>query len=336
MKVSFIIPAYNSGHYIQRSIESITTLKIENYEIIVVNDGSVDNTFEIVHKMALSNQNIIIIDKENNGVSAARNDALDIAKGDFIMFVDADDYIIENLANLLKTAQNYDLSIFGMIRKSRNGTIFDWSFKPRLYKGREILELVKDMDALPLGSPWAKLFKADILRTYNIRFKTGQKLFEDACFVFQYLQHCDNVFVSDQAIYFYDTSGSVSSGFYGDVFFRDFKEYSKSQQRLIKYFADRPDNLKTGCAYHEVMDKVTERNSFQHIATIYKLYRSSISSKYSWLTKCLKFADENTPDWHKHLHYSVPKYIALLHSHPLILHMILYPAFKTEKLFCKK
>lgn len=137
MKISFIIPAYNAEKYIIRCLDSIISQCTENYEIIVVNDGSTDNTLATVQKYTASNNNniIILIDKKNQGVSAARNDALDIATGEVIMFLDADDYLIDSSLKFVRWNETADLVIFGMNRRSKSGVLTEWKHEARTYYG---------------------------------------------------------------------------------------------------------------------------------------------------------------------------------------------------------
>ena len=204
--------------------------------------------------------------------------------------------------------------------------------KPDAIWGGVLLEMLRDTGCLSLGSPCAKVFRTDILQRHNIRFNTGQRLYEDACFVFQYIMHCDSVYLSDKIIYFYDTSGSVSSGFYGNVFFRDFTEYVRCYTNLVKTVSKKYKDNELTCSYSEVIEKFSKGNSFQHVFTIYKLYRSDISNKYEWLLKCLDFADTITPNWHRNIHKGLPKCVATFHKYPLMLHCFLIIVFKMENM----
>lgn len=104
-KFSIIVPCYNVEKYIEKCIYSLENQTMDNYEIILINDGSTDSTLEICKKMANNNDKIIIVDKENEGLSATRNCGIEIAKGEYLVFVDSDDYIecdaLDNINNAI-------------------------------------------------------------------------------------------------------------------------------------------------------------------------------------------------------------------------------------------
>ncbi len=102
MFLSIIIPVYNGEQYISACLDSCLEQDISDYEIICINDGSVDNSLCILKEYSAKHPNIVLIDKENEGVSAARNDGLDASRGMYIMFVDADDLIQHNTLGLIK------------------------------------------------------------------------------------------------------------------------------------------------------------------------------------------------------------------------------------------
>ena len=109
MKVSIIIPVYNKQKYLKKSIQSILEQTYDNFELIIVNDGSTDNSSEICHDFQKIDQRVRVIDIENNGVSNARNVGISNANGDYIQFIDADDYAANNmLENLVNIANIYN------------------------------------------------------------------------------------------------------------------------------------------------------------------------------------------------------------------------------------
>lgn len=105
MFLSFVVPVYNTEKYLPECLDSLLEQDIpkEEYEIICVNDGSTDNSLEILHAYQEKFPNIVVIDKENSGVAMARNAGMDAAKGDYIWFVDSDDFIQMNILHLLWT-----------------------------------------------------------------------------------------------------------------------------------------------------------------------------------------------------------------------------------------
>ena len=105
IKVSIIIPVYNVEKYLEECVNSILNQKIKNYEIILVDDGSTDSSGEICDKMSANNQEITVIHQKNQGLSEARNSGIKKATGEYLMFVDSDDFINENV-NLNKIFPN--------------------------------------------------------------------------------------------------------------------------------------------------------------------------------------------------------------------------------------
>ena len=112
-KISVIVPIYNVEKYIKRCLDSILMQKYQNLELILINDGSTDNVEEIIKTYIEKYPNIIkYIKKENTGLSDTRNTGMEIATGDYIMFVDSDDYISQNLLNNLKPYMNKNIDNF--------------------------------------------------------------------------------------------------------------------------------------------------------------------------------------------------------------------------------
>ena len=114
MRLNIIIPAYNVEQYLKRCVERCERQDIrrEEYEVIVVNDGSPDGTLAVANELAATYENVVVLTQENGGPSKARNHGLSVAKGDYIWFVDADDYIVENcIGRVLAICEEHDLDI---------------------------------------------------------------------------------------------------------------------------------------------------------------------------------------------------------------------------------
>ena len=164
--LSVIIPVYNAEHYIVDCIKSIISQDISySYEIVCVNDGSKDNSLEALQ--SIKNDKIKIISQENAGAGAARNRGLDAASGEYIMFVDADDKLIDGSINkMLKAAQDNGADItFGTVAKAN----FDMSsiYYPKIKKDK-ITENLLRACSLSEGTPWGKCYKYSLWE--DIRF----------------------------------------------------------------------------------------------------------------------------------------------------------------------
>lgn len=129
LKVSFVIPAYNVEKYIQRCLKSALNQTMDEIEVIVVNDGSTDNTLQIIEDIAKSNNKIKVINKINEGVSVARNEGINAAKGEYIQFIDGDDWIestaCEKMYNFSQE-HKLDIVIANSYRDDDNGHLIIW------------------------------------------------------------------------------------------------------------------------------------------------------------------------------------------------------------------
>ena len=171
MSVAVIVPAYNCQSTIKRCIESILkqTSKEVN-EIIIVDDGSEDNTSEIVRGCQEKDQRIRLIQKKNGGVSSARNMGIRSVVSDWIMFVDSDDEIRENyIKEMLERASDNDLVVAGIDLYQGKKELYishagDYS-APRLIK-----EYGKEIPSLLINGPWAKLYRKEIIEKYKLFF----------------------------------------------------------------------------------------------------------------------------------------------------------------------
>ena len=123
IKVSIIVPAYNVEGYIYDCLKSLVSQTMQNIEIIVINDGSTDNTEKIISEFEKTDSRIIVIRQENQGISVARNNGINIAKGEYLGFVDSDDYVdndyFEKLYNIV-TSQNADMAVTSILKHKKN------------------------------------------------------------------------------------------------------------------------------------------------------------------------------------------------------------------------
>lgn len=217
-KISIIIPVYNLENTIEKCINSIKNQDYDNWECIIINDGSLDNSLNIIENLIINDSRFRVITKENQGVGEARNDGIKIAKGDWICFVDGDDWVNKNyLSNFLKINSKdiNTLSISGFIREDINGNSI--GIKEFLPNKRFKLSFgsYEDYKTLLLnGYPVNKLFSKEIIRKNKLFFNKNISLGEDHEFVLKYLSYMNYIIFDSTITYHYikyDNNNSLTS-----------------------------------------------------------------------------------------------------------------------------
>ena len=196
-KISVIVPVYNVQKYLSRCIDSILSQTFTDFELLLIDDGSKVNSGKICDEYAKKDTRIQVFHKENGGVSSARNLGLENVQGEWITFIDSDDYLnINFLSNLIKY-DNFDHIVGG------NQTFGERNINRGINK--KIIIDLKSQDAtrLDYGTdinssnffcyPWGKLYKTTNIKLNHIRFNTQVFLGEDTCFVLEYLSFCSNI-----------------------------------------------------------------------------------------------------------------------------------------------
>lgn len=206
--VTFIIPVYNTENYVGRAIDSVLAQTYANIEIILVNDGSTDNSLTICESYVRRNNAIKLINQTNSGVSAARNAAMQVSKGKYIQFMDSDDEINNDMTETfmkLMSGNDYDTVICGYstIGRSNNNVVGE----TRCYRGKEILFLAYlDKGLLSLISSSANMiFKKNIIEEHNLKFNSEFAIGEDGLFSLDYLSKSKQVYVINESLYNYHT-----------------------------------------------------------------------------------------------------------------------------------
>ena len=218
IKYSFIIPSYNSEKVIGRCIESITKISVHNFEIIVVNDGSIDNTKNYVEALIKKDLRIKLINITNSGVSNARNIGLQNAIGEYVIFCDADDFYYYNnfsLVDSLIDKNNPDVLHFGYCVDYRvKRYIHKYSFKTDiLYVGDKLKnelfweQVINGDDCLNV---WHMIVKRDVIE--KIKFDCGLKYGEDTLFVLETMLNSNSIYFTDINLYNYEVNNSGAIG----------------------------------------------------------------------------------------------------------------------------
>lgn len=214
MKLSIIVPIYNVEPYLRRCIDSILAQTFTDFELILVDDGSPDNCPSICDEYAAKDPRIVVIHKENGGISDARNAGIDIAKGEYIGFVDSDDWIDQRMYEELiqiSTKENVDIVCCAISNCFSNNEIKVWPELDQdvVYNRDDIIShLYPDIRRIICLPIWNKVFKKELFKT--LRFPTNL-MYEDEYIMLEYLNNCNMVYVCHKAFYNYtcDRQGSL-------------------------------------------------------------------------------------------------------------------------------
>lgn len=212
MLLSIIVPVYNVEKYIERCLMSLVNQDLisNEYEIIVVDDGSPDRSAVIVESLQKKYDNIILLHKSNGGLSSARNYGMDFAKGKYMMFVDSDDYIEPNvLGMLISTCLKYDLDYLGYgLTSITNGMLNPkprWEKHPDPYKLMSMSNYISNYTVII--SACGHIARREIYENNKIRFLEGI-IHEDYEFMFRFYKYVNRMMFTDIAVYNYDIKES--------------------------------------------------------------------------------------------------------------------------------
>lgn len=206
--ISVVIPVYNAEVYIKRCLESIQKQTYDNLEIIVVNDGSTDNTQKVLEEIQQQDRRIKLIQKENEGVSAARNDGVVTATGRYVYFIDSDDYvennIIEKLYKVISSQGELSVCGFTTVFMNKEDAPFSLYDSTSIISIEEYLEKMSQyLYSVYYGSLWNKMYVTEIIKRNNLKFRKDISLAEDFIFNLDYLQYVKKVTMLPECMYYY-------------------------------------------------------------------------------------------------------------------------------------
>lgn len=280
IKISVIVPVYNVENYIDRCMKSLLEQKLKKIEIILVDDGSTDQCPQICDHYAENYEHVKVIHKNNEGLGKARNSGLEVAKGEYVAFVDSDDYLADDaLENLYQLGKINDAdTIIGRYKRQWKDGHVDEGQHPLenvLFTTHE--EIMQNVLLNMLGSPkeyyddiylmmsvWMGLYSRKIIETNNIRFCSERDyISEDLIFDLDYYPCARRVYISDCDFYFYcENTASLTLTYKADRFEKNkvlFKELLKkceqislpAQERLNRSFIGRSRQ----CIYSSVKNR---------------------------------------------------------------------------------
>lgn len=220
--ISAIVPVYNVEKYLYRCVDSILKQTYENFELILIDDGSPDNCSQMCDELSEKDSRIKVIHQENQGLSAARNSGIKIAKGNYLTFIDSDDWIsntmFEDLINLIKE-KNADISICNFIVTDGNA-IYKKNTKAeeKLYSKDEFMKIILRVNSNRcIHYAWGKLYKKDVIDK-NEHYPVGM-LNEDVEGMFKAVLKSEKIAETNKIGYFYyENSESISRKKFGENF----------------------------------------------------------------------------------------------------------------------
>lgn len=253
VKISVIVPIYNVEKYIGQMIDSLQRQTLKEIEIILVDDGSLDKSGEICDQYAKDDNRINVIHKKNGGVSAARNDGLAVAKGEYVIFCDSDDWLPKDAFEKMyneATRQKADI-VIGDVYLSENGNdrLVHFYEKPFVTSDEDFIRQLIQTDiyktycpcpyngkpAFGYGGPWNKLVKRELLIQSKIEFDLRVKgIFDDILYTAHILASAKNVAYIQSPVYYYRIIGSSITHSYkpnvleiNNAIFNSWKEFMR-------------------------------------------------------------------------------------------------------------
>lgn len=239
--VSIICPVYNCEKYIEKCIQSVLNQTYENWELIIIDDGSTDGSGQVCDNYKNKYQNIKVVHQQNQGISKARNVGIELAIGKYIFFLDADDYLEEKfLQDFVNVDEKYDYVTIGYIQENLlNGEREEKAaLQTILSKNKLKKEYISENKTLPLTFVWGKRYKRKIINDNKIRFEEDVLLGEDIRFNLQYLECCELMLGLNKVniVHTFDGKSAVT-----------------------KYYKDRMENIKDECQRLENFLKIGDR-----------------------------------------------------------------------------
>ena len=258
-KISVIVPVYNVEQYLERCVDSIINQTYKNLEIILVNDGSTDNSGQLCDELAKKDDRIRVIHKKNGGLSDARNVGIDEAEAELVGFIDSDDYIDEDmyevLINNLKAA-NADLSmcghydVYNNVPESQVSDKKTWELSPQ-----EAIKMVMEAKILSVTAV-NKLYKKSLFSEF--KFKIG-KIAEDAFIMIKLLDKCNKIVATNEKKYYYvHRENSITTQKFSLKFLNVIEAYEQNKEIILEKYPELKEvaQMRMNWAYFYVLDRL--------------------------------------------------------------------------------
>lgn len=276
VKYSVIVPVFNAEKTINRCLDSIIEQTYKDWELLIIDDGSSDNSFVICSDYSKRDRRIKVFQQENRGPSAARNIGLNQAAGEWICFVDSDDFIskdyLKKMNYVIQQNQELEMIFLGFRKLRSNGEILDIVIpEDNGYTGMKLVAYLSKQGLF--GFTWIKIFRR--AKIGKIRFQRDLNLFEDEVFTCEVMQQCREVFVLKEALYNYVcTEDSLMQKTYEDYCSKSEKVYLAWKKLLITqnawedykaFLENRANSFVSRCRYYGLENNVNLKSYFLNL-----------------------------------------------------------------------
>lgn len=278
--VSIIIPVFNAEKFILKCLESILKQTFIDYEVVLINDGSTDSSEEIIKSFIEEKSNWTLVTKVNEGVAVARNVGLEKSRGNYITFIDADDFVEANYLEKLYNSfsiNNCNLSCCGYYDHSIYGVSKLNNYKNYSDKTIGVDEFIKLLFSQIGGVLWDKMFDARIIKENKIQMNLEVYFYEDSIFILDYLNYTDKIRIIDEPLYNYNRINEIS--FTSKIDY-SWKENVKNYNQIL------PVKLRLLKCDENTIKSIVVKNIWNYIFTIflYKLGNYSLTKQYTIVT----------------------------------------------------
>lgn len=289
--ISIIVPVYNAEKYLTDTISSILQQTYKDFELILVDDGSKDNSPQMCDLIAEKDERVVVIHKENQGVSAARNTGIDQARGEYICFIDSDDYVEKDMLEcLVNNAEEYkaDISCCGLVQVALDGEVKNHYCHGEKEKIENMELLMQAFFTVPmykeiLYGPYNKIVRTEIVKT--VRFNEKYTVAEDLLFNFECLEKATVFYLENRELYHYiKRENSISTSKFAE---KEFDYIFVADILLEKCKAKYPSIAKEALIWNYQQKLNICRRLWWH-----KEYRKKYEDLYdSWKGFCVKNKD---------------------------------------------
>ena len=258
-KISVIVPVYNVEQYLERCVDSIINQTYTNLEIILVNDGSTDNSGKLCDELAKKDERIRVIHKENGGLSDARNRGIDESESDLVGFIDSDDYIDSDMYEvLLKNLNNTDAdlsmcSLYDVYNNTPEAQVTNketWKLS-----SEQAIKMVMEAKILSVTAV-NKLYRKSLFT--DLKFEVG-KIAEDAFIMIKLLDKCEKIVATNEKKYYYvHRENSITTQKFSTKFLNVIEAYEQNKEIILEKYPELKEvaQMRMNWAYFYVLDRL--------------------------------------------------------------------------------